>query len=121
MTNHRLTPLERAILEAICERNPSDRAALEAQFAAATVRSRENTGVGFFTHFAVERSSVPAIGGANPRGGPETKIDGLRNGMGFVLFLDEGYANFLEGYTYGESTAAINLATASFEILMDKA
>ena len=37
--------------------------------------------------------------------------------MGFILWLKEGYAECLEGYSYGESTTAIALDVASFEVL----
>jgi hypothetical protein len=111
------TPLERAVLAAICEMYSKDRAALEAQLSTATLLSRENTGAGFFTHFEVHRASCTAIGGNRLRDGPEAKIDGLENGMGFILWLKEGYANCLEGYSYAGSTTGIILEAASFEIL----
>ena len=111
------TPLERAVLRAICEMHSPDRAALEAQLWTATVLRRENTGAGFYTHFAVERASSPAVGGERLRNGPEVKVDGLEHGMGFILWLEEGYANCLEGYSYGESTTEIALERAGFEMV----
>jgi len=96
--------------------HPSDRATLEAQLATATLSSRENTGAGFYTRFAVERASS-ALTGERSRAGPETKIDGLSHGMGFVLWLKEGYADCLEGYSYAESTTGILLEAVGFEIL----
>jgi len=111
------TPLERAVLRAICEMHLADRAALQAQLWTATVLNRENTGAGFYTHFAVERASSPAIGGERLRSGPAVKVDGLENGMGFILWLEKGYANCLEGYSYGESTTEIALERAGFEIV----
>jgi hypothetical protein len=111
------TPLEQAVLTAICEMYSSDQAALEAQLSTATLLSRENTGAGFYTRFAVERASIAAITGERLRAGPETKIDGLRHGMGFILWLKEGYADCLEGYSYAESTTGIILGAVGFEIL----
>jgi len=111
------TTLERAVLAAICDTYSADRAALEAQLSTATLLSRENTGAGFFTRFAVERASSAAIGGIRLRDGPATKIDGLEHGMGFILWLEEGYAECLEGYSYAESTSGIVLEAAGFEIL----
>ncbi len=95
----------------------SDQAALEAQLSTATLLSRENTGAGFYTRFAVERASIAALTGERLRAGPETKIDGLRHGMGFILWLKEGYADCLEGYSYAESTTGIILGAVGFEIL----
>jgi hypothetical protein len=111
------TPLERAVLTAICDMYSSDRAALEAQLLTATLLSRENTGAGFYTRFAVERDSSVALTGERTRPGPETKIDGLHQGMGFILWLKEGYADCLEGYSYSESTTSISLEAVGFEIL----
>jgi hypothetical protein len=91
------TPLERAVLVAVFEAYPEDRAALEAQLATAAVRSRENTGCGFFTHFSVDPSSSAPIGGLRLRDGPAAKGDGLMHGMGFILWLENGRADCLEG------------------------
>lgn len=99
----------------------SSREALEAQLSTATLLGRENTGAGFYTRFAVEKKSIAAVTGERSRAGPEASIDGLRHGMGFILWLKEGYADCLEGYSYNESTAAIQLETASFEILRRQA
>jgi hypothetical protein len=111
------TAIERAVLAAICDSYPEDRAALEAQLSTATLLRRENTGAGFYTRFAVDRASSSAIGGMRLRNGPATKVDGLEQGMGFILWLKEGYADCLEGYSYAESTTGIVLETAGFEIL----
>jgi hypothetical protein len=111
------TPLERAVLRAICEVHLVDRAALEAQLSTAIVLSRENTGAGSYTRFSVERSSVAAIEGERLRRGPSARIDGLERGMGFILWLKEGYADCLEAYSYEESTTGIALERTGFEIL----
>jgi hypothetical protein len=111
------TALERAVLEAICEMHSANRAALEAQLSTATVISRENTGAGFYARFQVERSSGIAINGERSRAGPEARIDGLRHGMGFILWMKEGYVACLEGYSYAESTKGIVLEAVGFDIL----
>jgi hypothetical protein len=111
------TTLERAILSAICEKHLEDRAALETQLSTATLRSRENTGAGFYTYFSVQRDSTAAIGGKRLRDGPVARIDGLKHGMGFILWLEEGYASCLEGYSYEENTSDIELDDVGFDIL----
>jgi hypothetical protein len=111
------TALERAVLNEICDMHPADQAALRAQLLTATLRTRENTGAGFYTRFVVERRSSAALAGERSRVGPETKIDGLQHGMGFILWLKEGYADCLEGYSYGESTGGIALEAINFEIV----
>src|SRR5260370_455301 len=98
-------------------RFPADRAALEEQLSTEHILSRENTAAGFNTRFAVDRASSPAIGGMRLRNGPEAKIRGLEHGMGFILWLKEGYADCLEGYSYADSTTGVVLEATSFEIL----
>jgi hypothetical protein len=116
-TNSFFTPLEHAVLNAIYEMHLADRPALEAQLLTATVRSRENTGAGFFTRFDVDRASSSAIKGERLRNGPEATMDGLQHGMGFILWLKEGYAECLEGYATAGSTVGIDLERTSFEIM----
>lgn len=111
------THLEQAVLRAICEAHPADQAALEGQLSTAIILSRENTGAGFYTRLVVERSSTKPIGGERLRHGPAVRIDGLEHGMGFILWLKEGYADCLEGYCYGESTDMLALERVGFEIL----
>ncbi len=111
------TPLEQAVLRAICEMHPVDQAALEGQLSTATILSRENTGVGFYTRFSIKHCADTVIGGERLRRGPVAKIHGLEHGMGFILWLNEGYSDCLEGYCYQESTTKIALEQAGFEIL----
>jgi len=113
------TPLEKAVLRAICESHVDDRSALESQLSTAAVLRRENTGAGFYTEFAVERVSQATLGGERLRTGPAARVDGLKQGMGFILWLKEGYAHNLEGYSYGESTTGIEFEQTGFEILHD--
>lgn len=115
-TGSAFTPLERAVLRAICEKDSVDRAALEDQLSAATVIRRENTGAGFYTQIAVQRGSVVSVGGERLRTGPTAKVEGLEHGMGFVLWLKEGLADCLEGYCYGESTTGIEFERVNFEL-----
>jgi hypothetical protein len=110
------TPLERAVLSAICEMDPEDRSALEAQLSTATFRSRENTGAGFYTRFSVDHESSAAIRGVQLKYGPPANIDGLNHGMGFILWLKDGYTDCLEGYSFDQSTTPINLETVGFDL-----
>jgi len=111
------TPLERAVLQAVCEMHLVDRLALEAQLATATVRSRENTGAGFYTMLDVQRASMGPVGGERLRKGPEAKIDGFKHGMGFILWLKDGYLDCLEGYSYDDSTVGVDFEQTGFEIM----
>jgi hypothetical protein len=51
------------------------------------------------------------------RNGPEARIDGFEHGMGFVLWLEDGYVDCLKGYSYDESTTDIDFERVGFEIL----
>jgi hypothetical protein len=111
------TPLERAVLAAICEKHPEDRVALKDQLSTAALRSRENTGAGFYTRFTVDRGSSAALKGPRLRYGPPlVKVEGLEHGMGFILWLEEGYAHQLEGYAFDESTTEMKFEKVEFEI-----
>jgi hypothetical protein len=62
------------------------------------------------------RGSDAALGGERLRNGPAVRIGRLQHGMGFILWLRDGYAERLEGYSYGESTSSVDLERADFEI-----
>jgi hypothetical protein len=115
-TQSAFTPLERAVLRAICEKDCIDRSALEAQLLAASVVRRENTGAGFYTQIVVRRGSVASVGGERRRSGPGARVEGLVHGMGFILWLKEGFADCLEGYCYSESTTGIEFDRVIFEL-----
>jgi hypothetical protein len=110
------TPLERAVLLAICEMHPGDRGALEGQLSTAIVLKRENTGAGFYTRFSIERTSDIAIEGERMKGGPAVSIDGLEHD-GIYSLAKEGYADCLESYCYEESMTGIALHRAGVKIL----
>jgi len=59
------TPLEQAVLRAICEMHPVDQVALEGQLSTAMILSRENTGAGFYTRFSVRDTAPIPQSGAN--------------------------------------------------------
>jgi hypothetical protein len=114
------TPLELAVVKAICEKHPYDRASIEAQLASAKVVSRENTGAGFYTYFEVQRPPNIVIGNAKEkdlRHGPQATIKGIVHGMGFILWLKQGFIDCLEGYTYDDDTTALDLINLEFEIV----
>jgi hypothetical protein len=107
------------VLAAICENHPEDRPALEAQLSTATLSGRENNGHGFYTRFSVDEGASAAVRGPQLKNGPAARIDGLEHGMGFILWLKEGYARCLEGFGYGENIAEISLETVGFEITVN--
>lgn len=99
-----LNSFERAILEKLLDGDHPVLAALRAQVKSCEVSSREFTGVGFFTNLNVDPSVGPAPT-SRPRihvRGVGAEISGLKHGAGFVLFVADGYLDFLEGFTYDE-------------------
>lgn len=76
---------------------------LRSQYASADVLKREFTGVGFFTNFVVNDKSLVLSGKENFELGYLGEINDVQYGVGFVLFVREGFISMLEGYTYGES------------------
>jgi hypothetical protein len=98
-----LTDLERAAMEMMLEGESSVLEALRRQWTHATISRRELTGCGFFTYLAVARAvSEPTMPRRLVISGPHGEIPGLAHGVGFVLFVEEGYLSFLEGFSYDE-------------------
>jgi hypothetical protein len=105
-----LTPLERAVIQALLSRDDPGYAELREQYASCRVTSREMTGVGFYTALEVDASTPPApTSVGNPlgqgRGFPDdvyADLDGLEHGAGFILWLEDGRLETLEGFTYAE-------------------
>jgi hypothetical protein len=65
----------------------------------------------------VDRSSSPPVSGERLRDGPAARIEGVKHGFGFILWLEDGYADCLEGYNWGEgSTVGLNFDTVRFEL-----
>tara|TARA_R110001606_G_scaffold94125_2_gene208831 strand:- start:11347 stop:11718 length:372 start_codon:yes stop_codon:yes gene_type:complete len=111
------TKLELAALHSIFIETPEYEEGLVAQLAGASVAERENTGGGFFTKISVATASQPL---SCPRTfGPAiyADVEGLAYGVGFVLFMKDGYLDLLEGYAVGhETTAWLDLSAVKFTI-----
>ncbi len=111
--------LEQAVLNYVCAMAHEYGTALAVQIAHAVVTRRQNTGQGFYTYLTVDRTCCFPITGApyrNLRDGPAAKVDGLSYGMGFILWLKEGYADHLEGYSFQEDTLGIDFENVEFEL-----
>jgi hypothetical protein len=76
---------------------------LRTQYSTAEVKSREFTGTGFYTNFQLDKNLPKVTGKQNFHFG-DLKVDirGIRSGLGFVLFIADGYICYLEGYTYDD-------------------
>jgi len=97
-----LNELERAILELTLAGDDPVLRILRDQLSAATITSREMTGAGFYTGFAVP-DQIERVPRKNfDIGDVCAEINGLAHGAGFVLFVRNGMVSWLEGFTYGE-------------------
>ena len=101
--SERFTNLEHAVLEMMLAGDNSDLKILREQFSKAGVLTREMTGHGFFTNLEISavfprlsrkgRVAITDISANLPK---------LKNGAGFVLFVDDGALSCLEGFSYDE-------------------
>jgi hypothetical protein len=97
-----LEPLEVAVLDKLLSGAHPVLTMLRAQLVGAAVKSRELTGVGFFTEFALAPDAVPAPVRTLRFGDVQATVTGLNHGAGFLIFVDGGLLKMLEGYAYGE-------------------
>jgi hypothetical protein len=104
------SPLERDVLATILAPHHLVMDALRRQLERCRVASRETTGVGFFTTFAIPEDVEPApvTPGTMALGDVTATIEGLEHGAGFVLFVENGRLHMLEGFSYGEPWTDVN-------------
>jgi hypothetical protein len=114
-----LSPLENAVLDAICKEMPDEAHAISSQMSNLNVLRRENTGHGFFSYFAGTRPGPPIGHRALPAGSAKVVaawIKGLKNPVIFVLFTREGKLHMLDGSAIEEATNDVDFFTAEFEL-----
>ena len=81
---------------------------LRKQFSHSMIRSKTNTGVGFYISFIVSEDmprlfeELPTVKSRFCFGDVDAIIPGLRGGAGFLIWIVDGYFDQLEGYTFGE-------------------
>jgi hypothetical protein len=91
------------VLTAICEEQPDIADQLRGLLATARMTERDNTGHGFYTSFDVDRGTPPIDWPLRLIDGPnaEVAVGDQTLLMGFILWLDGGYPDSLEGFQYG--------------------
>ena len=111
-----LTRLERAVLLAIAAQLPES-PALTHQIGIAQTIERENTGAGFFTTLSVG-TDQRVLEVKSPVGDVRMAIAGLKRGMGFLLWLQDGFIYKLDGYAHAdECTFNIDFDCVNFSNL----
>lgn len=97
-----LSMLEKEVMVTLLDGDDDILATLRKQFGASTVRSRELTGAGFYAHFELKDESLRLVGRPSFHFGDviANKGDG-DDLLGFVLFVKDGFLDYLEGYTFG--------------------
>jgi hypothetical protein len=104
MADDEFSSLEQVVIATILAPDHPVLNALRRQFERSHVASRETTGVGFFTELDVPTDVAPAPvkPGRLDLGDVTATIEGLEHGAGFVLFVQDGVLDFLEGFSYDE-------------------
>lgn len=99
-----LTALERAVIASLLSPEHPVTEALRYQADHCRIASREFTAVGFYTALEVPQDAPPApvAPGRLNLGDVTAVIDGLDHGAGFVLWIEDGVLQVLEGFSYDE-------------------
>jgi hypothetical protein len=95
--------IERRVMEMLLAGEHPTLETLRRQFHRSYVSGRDYTGVGFFTSFKV-RDCLPRV--EPPMriviGDVCADVDGLEDGCGFILFVDDGLLGTLECHLWGD-------------------
>lgn len=100
----KLNELEKAILDRISLKYPI----LKEHIQYLKIKSREPTGVGMYINFCYDYNYIENIEqldilNASLSTNEIIEIDTLENGLGYEVDITNGYINFIELITYGET------------------
>jgi len=112
-----LWPIERAVLEATAQDYPAVADDLRRQIEGAQVTEFENTGAGFFSTIKVA-PDAPPLPNKSPLDGAYGSVEGIEDGMGFVVFLEKGRVSLVEGYCHGNVTSVgVDFEKVAFDVM----
>lgn len=98
-----LTEFEYSVLNALLDGENQKLSNLRNQLQFIQAVEREVSTAGFYTNFQVSRDVNPLLGSKSFQfGDVHVDLPELEGGMGFLLYIKDGYLNMLEGYTYEE-------------------
>lgn len=89
--------------------------AILAQANSARVTNFDNTGHGFFSTLSIS-PDAPRLPDQSHLDGAHGTVQGVPNGMGFVVFLKEGRIRTIEGYGYGDPTLDLDFELIGFDL-----
>ena len=111
-----LWPIERAVLEATAQDYPAFAESLRRQTVAARVTQFENSGAGFFSTITLS-DDAPRLPDKSRLEGAVGGVEGIEDGMAFIVFMEGGRLSLIEGYSQGgASTDAVDFSVVPFEI-----
>ena len=98
-----LTCFEQAVMKKLLRGEDEVLSILREQLNVVEVSNRELTGAGFYTTLSVLPEAQSILGNPSFKlGDVIARIQGLKLGAGFLLYVQEGVLHMLEGYTYDE-------------------
>ena len=89
---------EKQVVEHILRKQTEQNNLLFQQFIISEIISREFTGCGFFTDYYIRDKSLSLPGNVNIELWGFGELEGVDNGVGFILFIRDGFISLLEGY-----------------------
>jgi hypothetical protein len=97
-----LTKLEQAVMGKLLAGRDAALGVLRAQLEKISGAERQETGVGFFLTFRFDDPNVVRLGNDKLTfGDVVAEIPGVKGGVGFLLYVQDGLLHRLEGYTFG--------------------
>jgi hypothetical protein len=103
--NVKFIDFENEVIKMILDNNIDKMDILREQYKISQVLKRKFTGCGFFSTFIINDTEKKLqFEELNIELSCLGEIEGVENGVGFILFIRDGYIDVLEGYTYGEET-----------------
>ncbi len=101
--NEKFYLLEKEALKMLIDKDNKNKEILLKQLIVATIITRNFSGSGFFTQFSIPDNVLKIQEKTlSPLRGVYARINGLKIGVGFLLFLNEGVIDTLECYEYDD-------------------
>jgi hypothetical protein len=97
-----MTDFEKAVLTKLLEGDHPVLKLLRRQLQTCRVSTREFTGAGFYANLIVDKSVADRVDCDLRLNDVIGQVNELQHGVGFVLFVNHGTLELLEGYSYDE-------------------